>query len=139
MTLNDRELGILPQGACGVWLWYSHGRQPLKWSGKTGDETYPSVSTSDRFVHGFAALKDGACLLYLINKTNKAQPVHIQLQGVSRPSAFGRLMRDTEDHYGEMAPLGVRGSGSSFDATLPSLTFCEIGLIHGNANPFSNP
>ncbi|MCX7013752.1 MAG: hypothetical protein NTW86_14560 [Candidatus Sumerlaeota bacterium] len=98
--------------------------------------TYLSVDTSDPCVHGFATMKDGTCLLYLINKTLKEHNVEIQLQGLSRPSGFGRLMRDTKDKYGELAPLQISGSGSRFEVALPSLTFAEIAFVQENENPF---
>jgi hypothetical protein len=101
--------------------------------------TFLNVTTGDKLVHGFAALKNDAYLLYLLNKTLDERPVQVRIEGDSRRSAFGRLMRNSEDHYGALAPLDARGGGSDFDIVLPPLTFGQMAFVNGSANPLRDP
>ena len=83
------------------------------------------VKTDNKFVYGFAASKDDRILLYLINKTKETQALSMTITGGHFKCVGGKVMRDTPDHWGELADLTV-DSGKTFKATLPALSFCQI-------------
>jgi len=42
-SLSNRQLGVVPFDACGIWQWYSHHGSPEKWDGRVGNDTYPGM------------------------------------------------------------------------------------------------
>ncbi len=91
-----------------------------------GGDYLATVSTNLPAMHGFAARKDGALLLYLLNKTTSNQPITIKLSGANYPTAFARRMQNSADGYGELVSIPVAGQGAQFTAALPPLTFTEF-------------
>ena len=87
---------------------------------------YLRVITDMDAVHGFAALKNGAVFLYLINKCESSTDVQVTLDGTQYPEGRARVMTESQDGYGELGQVYVFGSGSSFSLTLPALSFGEM-------------
>lgn len=84
--------------------------------------TFFKVTTTNKFVYGFASQKDGQILLYLFNKTKEKQALEMKLSKSTVSKAQGKLMQDTADHWGELVNLAVKNSGQAF--TIPSVSLC---------------
>ena len=97
------------------------------------NSTMRTVTTSTSRVHGFAA-KDGdqnTIRLYLMNKLEQDQPVHIALPTTEAhvDSTTIESMVDTDDHWGKIDASGsvVCGSnGALCHAVLPPVSISVI-------------
>lgn len=85
------------------------------------------VKTGNKYVYGFASLKEGKVLLYLINKSKKEQTLDISLTKGKVFKVSGEIMQDTADHWGELKKLSVK-KGKTYNASMPPLTFCQISF-----------
>lgn len=70
--------GLLPQDACGIWAWYSHGGTPSRWNGEmAANETYPGLRGMP-IVVGWDAFEpaDGDFQWHLIDEIIDAAVTH---------------------------------------------------------------
>lgn len=95
--------------------------------GEAGGGKMLIVKTSDKRVHGFASLKDGKILLYLINKYEKTNPVSVTLTVGKVASATAKAMTDSKDGWGQLVPLTVT-VGQKTTVTLPPLSYSRITI-----------
>ena len=86
-----------------------------------------AVQSSDARVYGMAAGKEHEILLYLINKQESARDLAITLAGNPPVAATGRVMRNTQDLWGELANLPV-AVNRTITTRLPPLSFSQIRL-----------
>lgn len=119
------EGGLLLQTNQGTRLGPLHIGMDLLANAQSG-EYLGQVTTTNISIHGFAALKDGAVLLYLLNKTLEPATVNLQLDAAGYTSTSARSMVDSSDHFGNLVNIPVTGTGTSFTATLSPLSFTEF-------------
>ncbi|WP_200354096.1 hypothetical protein [Pelagicoccus mobilis] len=93
-----------------------------------GGQFLHTVETEIQSVHGFAARKDGAILLYLLNKTVESQSCEIAMRGARAKEVALQFLVESKDGYAELTQGRFTASKGTVQVELPAMSFAKIIL-----------
>jgi hypothetical protein len=99
-----------------------------------------TISTRASAVHGFAAEKNGALLVYLLNKSDSTHTVELQLSGGSYSLVNARCLKQVVDdtsygNYGHLAKVPVQMQAGTITVEISPMTFTQIVALPSNYSP----